>query len=131
MYSISLFLRFVYLITQNLFRFQYVGETCQKLNERFIWQNFCLGNPTKLYFCEILSNHFNLSLCKGSTYVAYITEKIQGADRNVMDASSTSVRKAREVYWMKEHKTVFPCELNVRIVDEQLNHMLMLVLNLG
>ena len=35
-----------------------------------------------------------------------------------MDTSSTSARKAREVYWIKELRTVFPKELNDRIGDE-------------
>ena len=39
----------------------------------------------------------------------YIIEKLKGAGRtkrNAMDASSTSARNSREVYWMNELRTV-------------------------
>lgn len=50
-----------------------------------------------------------------------IIEKLEGieqTDRNAMYVSPTSARKAREVYWMKELRTVFPYGFNCRIGDE-------------
>ena len=85
------------------------------MNGEFNWHNYFLRNPVKLSFCEILNSHFNIGLCKDSTYVVSIIEKLKGTawtDKNAMDASSTSARKAREVYWM------FPYCRNDRAGDE-------------
>ena len=50
-----------------------------------------------------------------------IIQKLEGAgrtDRNAMDASSTSARNFRDVYCMKEIRTVLSSELYDRIGDE-------------
>ena len=52
----------VYLITCDRCWLQYIGETCQKLNERFNWHNSCFRYPKKYSHCKILNLHF--SECK-------------------------------------------------------------------
>lgn len=50
-----------------------------------------------------------------------IIEKLKGAGRtkrNAMDASSTSARNSREVYWMNELRTVVHYGPNDRTGDE-------------
>ena len=60
-------------------------------------------------------------LSKSSTFAMSINEKLEvigRTDKNAMDASSTSPRKARVEYWMKEIATVFSSGLNGRIREE-------------
>ena len=80
-----------------------------------------MRNPAKLSYCEILNKHFTEGRCKGSTYSVSIIEKLEGTgqtDRGSMDAKATPARKARELYWMHELRTIFPYGLNDRIGDE-------------
>ena len=49
----------IYLITCDRCWLQYVGETCQKLNERFNWHNSCFRYPKKYLHCKILNAHFS------------------------------------------------------------------------
>ena len=62
-----------------------------------------------------------------------ISEKLKGkgrTERHVIDASSTSARKAREVYWMKDLRTMGL--MTEYVMDlKQLKGILMFVLNLG
>ena len=111
----------IYLITCDRCRLQYVGETCQKLNERFNCHTSAMRNPSKLSYCEILNKHFTVGHCKGSTYSVCIIEKLDGTgqtDRGCMDTRFTAARKAQETYWMKELRTVYPYGLNDRVGDE-------------
>ena len=111
----------IYLITCNNCHLQYVGETVQKLNERFGWHRSGFKYPDKYGFCEILTKHFLEGLCKDSTYNVQILEKLEGngrTERGAMDASSTSIRKKKEVEWMMKLRTVYPYGLNDRIGDE-------------
>ena len=111
----------IYLITCNKCKLQYVGETCQKLNKRFNWHNSCLRHPSKYSYCKRLNDHFTSGRCKGSTYSVSIIEKLEGTgltNRGIMDPQYTPARKARETYWMKELRTVYPYGLNDRIGDE-------------
>ena len=111
----------IYLITCNKCKLQYVGETCLKLNERFNIHNSSLRNPSNSSFCKILNNHFTKGLCKGSSYSVSLIEKLEGTgqtDRGFMDPKQTPARKLREVFWMKELRTIFPYGLNDRIGDE-------------
>ena len=60
-------------------------------------------------------------LSKSSTFAMSVNEKLEvigRTDKNAMDASSTSARKARVEYWMKEISTVFSSGLNGRIREE-------------
>ena len=100
---------------------QYVGETVQKLNERFVGHKASISNPNKYGFCRILSNHFTKGLCKDSEYSVQIIEKIKGSgrtERGAIDVKTTSERKQREVHWMLKLRTVYPYGLNDRIGDE-------------
>ena len=111
----------IYLITCDRCKLQYVGETCQNLNNRFNWHNSCFRNPAKFSFCKVLNNHFHKGPCKDSTYNVTIIEKLEGTgrtNRNLMDKSVTPFRKSREVFWMHELRTVFPYGLNDRVGDE-------------
>lgn len=111
----------IYLITCNNCGFQYVGETVQKLNKRFNQHRKGIKSPEKYGTCRILSNHFNEGLCKGESYTVQILEKLEGEGRTArgaLDASITSKRKERELYWMMKLRTVFPYGLNDRIGDE-------------
>ena len=89
----------VYLITCTNCSLQYVGETAQKLNERFAFHNTCLLYPTKYSFCRILSNHFNEGHCKGADYFVTILEKLPGSgrtERGAVDLKTKSERKTKE-----------------------------------
>ena len=111
----------LYLITCNKYKLQYVGETSQNLNKRFNWHNSCFRNPTAYSFCQILNTHFSKRYCKDSSYIANIIEKLEETgrtERNTMDFTAKPFRKARETYWMRELRTIFPYGLNDRIGDE-------------
>ena len=111
----------IYLITCNDCHLQYVGETVQKLNERFAGHTIGLNKPDKYGFCKILSNHFNVGCCKNSQYHVQILEKLEGngrTERGALDASKTQERKAKEKEWMLKLRTVYPYGLYDRIGDE-------------
>lgn len=111
----------VYLITCLKCALQYVGETSQKLNERFAFHLTCLLHPEKYAFCKILNKHFNEGHCKGADYTVTILEKLPGNGRNErgkMDFVMKKERKAREKHWIMKMRTAFPFGLNDRIDDE-------------
>ena len=54
----------IYPIICSRFSLQYVGKTCQKINDRLNLHKSYLKNPKKFGFCWILSNHFHKGLCK-------------------------------------------------------------------
>ena len=111
----------IYLITCNKCFLQYVGETAQSLNARFNGHRTGIKNPEKHGFCRILAEHFNHGNCKGASYKVQILEKLEGngrTARGALDASQTSRRKARELYWTLKLRTVFPYGLNDRVGDE-------------
>ena len=111
----------IYLITCRKCNLQYVGETAQKLRERFNHHTSCFRHPEKDNTCRILSDHFNQGLCKNSTYTVHIIEKIRGSGRRddgTVDSALTSVRRKKETEWMLKLRTVFPFGLNDRVGDE-------------
>ena len=111
----------IYLITCSNCKLQYVGETVQKLNARFNKHRQGIKSPEKYGTCRILSNHFNEGCCRGKSFSVQILEKLEGngrTARGALDASITSKRKERELYWMLKLRTVFPYGLNDRIGDE-------------
>ena len=115
----------IYLITCMKCSLQYVGETAQKLNERFAWHNSCLLYPKKYAFCKILNNHFNEGYCKGADYKVNILEKLPGSgrtDRGGVDFEAKKVRKACETQWILKLRTAFPFGLNDRVDDEFKKH---------
>ena len=114
----------VYLITCQNCGLQYVGETAQTLAERFGKYRYDLRFPEKSGGkCRIFVNHFTKGHCKGSGYSVQIIEKLEGngrTPRGAIDPSFTSKRRAREVHWMLQLRTVFPYGLNDRIDEYQL-----------
>ena len=105
----------VYLITCNKCYLQYVGETAQKLNERFNGHKTGFRHPNKHGHCKILSDHFSKGICSGSSYKMQIIEKLEDngrTERWALDARERTYRKSRETYWMKELRTVYPYGLN-------------------
>ena len=111
----------IYLITCKRCALQYVGETCQKLRERFKAHNAGISYPEKDNNCRILSEHFSKGPCQGATYTVKIIEKLDGDGRDsngVIDPSVTVIRRKRETEWMLKLRTVFPYGLNDRIGNE-------------
>ena len=96
----------IYLITCKKCSLQYVGETCQKLRERFNHHNSCIKNPSKDHNCRILSEHFSKGSCKGATYTVKIIEKLKGDGRDSngdIDSSVTAIRRIKETTWNISH----------------------------
>ena len=111
----------IYLITCRKCALQYVGETCQKIRDRFRIHNACMGNPDKDQNCRILSEHFNKGSCKGAAYSVNIIEKLEGDGRDEngkLDPSMTTIRRKKETQWMLKLRTVFPYGLNDRVGNE-------------
>ena len=114
----------IYLITCSKCSLQYVGETVQKINERFGWHNTCLLYPDKYGYCRRLCEHFNEGSCKGADYWVQIVEKLEGngrTERGSIDPSKTTERKKKETEWMLRLRTVYPYGLNDRIGDDYKN----------
>ena len=58
-------------------------------------------------------------MCKDATYSVTIIEKLEGTgrnDRDKMDVKAKPERKAREVFWMHELRTVFHMGLMTELV---------------
>ena len=105
----------IYLITCNRCYLQYVGETAQKLNERINFHKTGFRHPTKHGHCKILSDHFNVGMCKGASYKVQIIEKLEGdgrTERGALDPSLTQIRKQKEIKWIKSLRTAYPYGLN-------------------
>ena len=111
----------IYLITCKKCALQYVGETCQKLRERFNLHNTCIAHPEKDHNCRILSEHFSKGSCKGATYTVKVIEKLEGSGRcsnGEIDPAVTVIRRKKETEWMLKLRTVFPYGLNDRVGNE-------------
>ena len=111
----------IYLITCKKCCLQYVGETAQKLRERFNHHNSCIKHPEKDNNCRILSDHFSKGVCKNAVYSVNIIEKLQGSGRDEdykVDPAVTTIRRKKETEWMLKLRTVFPYGLNDRVGDE-------------
>ena len=111
----------IYLLTCMKCGLQYVGETVQQLNARFTMHRTGIKMPEKHGTCKILSNHFNVGLCKGSDYSVQILEKLEGTgrtERKAIDVGVTCHRRKREEFWMKTLRTVYPYGLNDRVNDD-------------
>ena len=105
----------IYLITCSKCFLQYVGETAQKLNERFNLHITGFRHPKKHGHCRVLTEHFTTGKCKGAKYTVQIIEKLEGngrTERGGLDAKSTQLRKQREVFYMNKLRTVYPYGLN-------------------
>ena len=82
-------------ITCSRCSLQYVGETGQRIKERFNWHKTCFKNHYKYGFYWILSNHFHKRACKNASYTVHSIEKPDGTGRTArgaLDASITSKR---------------------------------------
>ena len=111
----------VYQLTCNNCHLQYVGETCQQLNERFQSHRKGFKTPSMQISCKLLTSHFTKGICKGAGHSVQIIEKLDGDGRNggkYLDPKSTKERKERELHWMLKLRTVYPYGLNDRVVNE-------------
>ena len=111
----------VYQLTCNNCHLQYVGETCQQLNERFQSHRKGFKTPSMQISCKILTSHFTKGICKGAGHSVQIIEKLDGDGRNggkCLDPRSTKERKERELHWMLKLRTVYPYGLNDRVGNE-------------
>ena len=107
----------VYLLECDNCKVQYVGETSQKLSDRFSGhkykiKHFVSDNNEKNFLAE----HFNIGSCRGKTYSCRILETIPyPAKKNgKLDPVTTKYRHKREDYWMEKLQTIYPYGLNNR-----------------
>ena len=111
----------IYLITCRKCSLQYVGETCQKLRERFNHHRSCIAHPDKDHNCRILSQHFSKGACQGASYTVKVIEVLEGDGKDMngkIDPKFTVIRRKKETEWMLKLRTVYPYGLNDRIGDE-------------
>ena len=96
---------------------QYVGETKQKFSYRMN------GHRSKIttQIDNIVSLHFNNGCCNLDHFMAQPIEKLPGTD-------SKKLRKDRELYWMKELRTLVPYGMNDRCQIKYLPKILYLIL---
>ena len=89
----------MHLITWNRCSLQYVGQTVQKLNERFNLQKTGFNQPSKHGLCLILSDHFHKGVFWSASYSVKILKSVEGnrrIARNALDAFIISRRKQRD-----------------------------------
>mgnify|MGYP001792462320 CR=1 FL=1 len=111
----------IYLITCSVCNLQYVGETVQRVKDRFNTHRRCMKNPNKDNSANILCNHFNSGLCKRATYSVQVIEVFNGSGRdenNNVDKVATNIRRERETELMLKLRTVYPYGLNDRVGNE-------------
>ena len=111
----------IYLITCRKCSLQYVGETCQKLRERFNHHRSCIAHPDKDHNCRILSEHISKGACQGASYTVKVIEVLEGDGKDMygkIDPKFTVIRRKKETEWMLKLRTVYPYGLNDRIGDE-------------
>ena len=101
----------IYIITCKNCSLQYVGETSNAIKTRFNNHRSNIKHYQKSGFCKRLCHHFNIGLCRNSTYKVQILEKLD-------DKEESNVRKQKEKDWMLRLRTVFPFGMNDRIGDE-------------
>ena len=88
----------IYLITCQKCCLQYVGETAQKIRERFRHHRGCMNHPEKDNTCRILSEHFSKGACKNAKFSVHIIEKLRGSgrdDNGDVDPAITSTRRKK------------------------------------
>ena len=79
----------MYLITYNKLYLQYVKETLQKLNCRFIWHKTEFKHPEQYGHCCILTDGLTEHVCENTSYNLKILEKIEGSSRSKRGAMDT------------------------------------------
>ena len=107
----------IYLLTCNGCKIQYVGETCQKCNERQNSHRSRIKTYDTTKKDTQLIEHYQHEPCKGQGYSVAIIETINGKGRKngKMDPTLVTERRKREDFWMKELRTVYPFGLNNRM----------------
>ena len=96
----------IYLITCRRCKIQYVGETVQTLKSRMNGHRSTINEKKNI----LIAQHFN-SEC---TYTDISVQPIEVLEGNGYDEKISSLRKAREEYWIRELCTVYPYGLNDR-----------------
>ena len=85
-----------YVITCSRCFLQFVGETNQKINEKFNWQEACFKNFKKYSFCWISSDHFRKGVYKNVPYRLQILEERYGNGRTTRGALDGSIAIKRK-----------------------------------
>src|ERR1044071_9860586 len=96
----------VYLITCKRCDLQYVGETVNSLRFRMNGHR----DATRKNVDTLLASHFN-GPC---TLKDFSVQPIECIGGNGRDGKSQKHRKLRELFWIKELRTVYPYGLNDR-----------------
>ena len=108
-------------ITCSVCNLQYVGETAQRVKDRFKNHRKGMKNPNKDNTSTILYKHFNSVLCKNATYNVQVFEVLNGNGRDInnnVDPEVTTICREKETDWMLKLRTVYPYGLNDRIGNE-------------
>ena len=107
----------IYMIECQACKIQYVGETSQKLSERFSDHRSRISNYNSTKKDTLLIKHFNEGECKNRIYNVKILETIKGNPKKngKLDNTVTVLRRKREDYWMERLHTVYPYGLNNRL----------------
>ena len=111
----------IYLITCNTCNMQYVGETSQKLSGRFQSHRHNINGKLKGEGNWRLAEHFNVGLCKNSSYSVQILENRLGTGRMKNGNLGLGVgveRRKSETEWILKLRTRYPYGLNNKIGDE-------------
>ena len=106
----------IYLIECDYCHIQYVGETSQKMSERFSDHKSRIRKHDTTKQDTLLIDHFNNGTCKGKTYNAKIIEIVDGNARKdgKIDPAMTTQRRKIEDKWMEKMHTIYPYGLNNR-----------------
>ena len=76
---------------------QYVGETAQQLNIRFVTHRVGMSGTIKSNSCKCLAEHFSTGIRKNAKYSVQIIEKWQGSGRT----SCGAFNLGEAVLWRK------------------------------
>ena len=104
-----------YLTECNNCHIQYVGETSQKMSDRFSDHKSRIRKHNSTKKVTLLIDYFNFGPCKDKDYSAKIikTLRLPARKNGKLDPHSTTQRK-REDYCMEELHTIYPYGLNNR-----------------
>ena len=108
----------IYLITCSNYFTQYVGETAQQLNIKFVTHRASMSGKIKSSSCKWLAEHFSAGICKNAKYFAQIIEKWQGngrTSRGAINIGQAVLRRKRETERMLKLRTAYPYGLNEKV----------------
>ena len=97
---------------------QYVGETVQSLRDRFSGHRIGMKNLFADNKYKILSKHFGVGLCRNTSNIVNIIEKLSGSGGDDNIPGVTVERLEKEMEWMLTLQTVYPYGLNDRAGNE-------------